>query len=129
MKPTIITLLIILLAALTIWIGGFVSGGAKPEQPQPFAAAKPDPSLGLYEVQFYYRTQPRPWAPSVRYTLSLPMQLRFAQWPGIYDIAEVVKGAPFKEYVICTDCPLRVIELKKPAEKPIPEDKPLKEQL
>jgi hypothetical protein len=127
MKLTISLLITILGIAITIWIGGWQSSGAQPTA-QIYGLPTPDPMHGLYEVQFYYKSQTRPWAPAVRYTLSLPMQLYLPERPGIYTIATLV-SSPFKEYVICTECPYRVVELKKPAEKPIPEDKPLKEQL
>jgi len=127
MKLTISLLITLLGIAITIWVGGWQSSGAQPTA-QVFGAPTPDPMHGLYEVQFYYKSQTRPWAPAVRYTLSLPMQLYLPERPGIYKIASLV-SSPFKEYIICTECPYRVVELKKPAEKPIPEDKPLKEQL
>jgi hypothetical protein len=127
MKLTIGLIITILLAAITIWIGGWQSGGTTANA-QIFGLPAPDPMLGLYEVQFYYKSQTRPWAPAVRYTLSLPMQFYLPERPSINKIASLV-SSPFKEYTICTECPYRVVELKKPAEKPIPEDKPLKEQL
>jgi hypothetical protein len=127
MRKTIIPALIVIAMAVTLWIGGWQSSGAKATA-QVFGAPTPDPMHGLYEVQFYYKSQTRPWAPAVRYTLSLPMQFYLPERPSIYKIASLV-SSPFKEYTICTECPYRVVELKKPAEKPIPEDKPLKEQL
>jgi len=127
MKLTFGLIITILGIAITIWVGGWQSGGAKAKE-QIFAAVTPNPTDGLYEVQFYYKSQTRPWAPAVRYTLSLPMQFYLQERPSINKIALLV-SSPFKEYTICTECPYRVVELKKPAEKPIPEDKPLKEQL
>lgn len=127
MKLTIGILLTILGIAATIWIGGWQSGGAQPTA-QVFGAPSPDPMHGLYEVQFYYKSRVRPWSPAERYTLSLPVQLYLPERPSIQKIAALV-SSPFKEYTVCTECPYRVVELKKPADRPIEEDKPLKEQL